>query len=124
MTTTIWIWRIYETGASPSPIERVDVTGFEVEARDGRIGKVDEATYEAGTSCLIVDTGFWIFGKRRMIPAGLVERVDEETRTVYVECTKDHIKDAPDYDEKLREDQAERDRIAEHYDRLHADTRH
>jgi hypothetical protein len=75
-----------------------DVTGFDVEASDGHIGKVDEATYEESSSCLVVDTGFWIFGKKRMIPAGVVQRVDPDQKKVYVNMTKDQIKDAPDYE--------------------------
>ena len=50
----------------------IDLTGFDVEATDGHIGKVDEATYEAAASCLVVDTGFWIFGKKRPIPAAVI----------------------------------------------------
>ena len=75
-----------------------DLTGFDVEATDGKIGKVDEATYEADTSSLVVDTGFWIFGKKRMIPAGVVESIDTDDKTVFVRMTKDQIKQAPDYD--------------------------
>src|SRR4051812_35748073 len=81
-----------------TPLRQTDVSGFDVEARDGHIGKVDEATYETGASYLVVDTGFWIFGKKRMIPAGLVERVDPEERKVYLSVTKDEVKNAPDYD--------------------------
>ena len=77
-----------------------DVTGFDVEATDGHIGKIDEATYEAASSCIVVDTGFWIFGKKRMIPAGVVQRVDTDEKKVYVGMTKDQIKDAPDYDDE------------------------
>ena len=51
-----------------------DLTGFEVEATDGHIGKIDEATMADGATCLVVDTGFWIFGKKRMLPAGVVAR--------------------------------------------------
>ena len=40
--------------------EPLDVQGFYVEATDGNIGKVDEATYEVGSSCVVVDTGPWI----------------------------------------------------------------
>src|SRR5438067_10320171 len=76
-----------------------DVRGFDVEAIDGHIGKVDEATYEESASCLVVDTGFWIFGKKRMIPARAVQRVDAENKKLYVNMTKDQIKAAPDYDE-------------------------
>ena len=35
----------------------IDLTGFKVEAMDGDIGKVDEATNEVGSSFVIVDTG-------------------------------------------------------------------
>ena len=101
--------------------EAIDLTGFDVGAIDpspGReglggsgtadvhIGKVDEATYETESSYIIVDTGFWIFGKKRMIPAAVIERVDLDERTVYVRMTKDEIKAAPDYDpDRHRRDQ-------------------
>src|SRR5215211_6610889 len=77
----------------------VDLTGFKVEATDGSIGKIDEATYEIGTSYVIVDTGPWIFGKKVMLPAGVVQRVDPEDEVVFVNRTKDEIKDAPEFDE-------------------------
>lgn len=86
----------------------MDLAGFDVEAEDGHIGKVDEATYEASASCLVVDTGFWIFGKQRMIPAGVVRRIDPESRTVFVAMTKDEIKAAPDFDpDRHRADERE-----------------
>jgi hypothetical protein len=75
-----------------------DVTGYDVEATDGSIGKIDEASTDAGASWLVVDTGFWIFGKKRLIPAGAVTRVDHDLRQVHVSMTKDQIKAAPDYD--------------------------
>src|SRR3954469_22322460 len=77
----------------------VDLTGFKIEATDGSIGKIDEATYDIGSSYLIVDTGPWIFGKKVMLPAGVVQRVDPENEIVFVNRTKDEIKDAPEYDE-------------------------
>ena len=75
-----------------------DVVGYDVEAADGSIGKIDEASYDAAASYLVVDTGFWIFGKKRLIPAGVIRRVDDEDRTVYVAMTKDQIKSAPDFE--------------------------
>jgi hypothetical protein len=75
-----------------------DLSGWDVEATDGSIGKVDEATYDTSASYMVVDTGFWIFGKKRLIPAGVVERIDPADHTVFVRMTKDEIKNAPDYD--------------------------
>ncbi len=78
--------------------EPIDVAGFDVEASDGHIGKVDEATLEEGGSCLVVDTGFWIFGKKRMLPAGVVTNVDVDDKKVFISMTKDQVKNAPDFD--------------------------
>jgi hypothetical protein len=96
--------------------ENIDLTGFSVEATDGHIGKVDECTRETGGSYLIVDTGPWIFGKKVMLPAGVVERVDPEDKKVYVNRPKEDIKNAPEFDEKtLRDDQSYRGRLGDHY---------
>jgi hypothetical protein len=80
-----------------------DVVGYDVEATDGTIGKIDEASDQAGSAYLVVDTGFWIFGKKRMIPAGVVARVDDENRKVYVGMSKADIKSAPDFGDQDRE---------------------
>jgi hypothetical protein len=77
-----------------------DVVGYNVEATDGSIGKIDEASTETSRRYLVVDTGFWIFGKKRLIPAGVVNRLDRDDRKVYVSMTKDQIKNAPDYDDR------------------------
>ena len=77
-----------------------DVVGYNVEATDGSIGKIDEASADASRRYLVVDTGFWIFGKKRLIPAGVLDRVDHDDHKVYVSMTKDEIKNAPDYDER------------------------
>ena len=45
-----------------------DVVGYAAEATDGRIGKIDSASDEADAAHLVVDTGFWIFGKEAADP--------------------------------------------------------
>jgi hypothetical protein len=90
---------VFEVPAGASSTSIPDLTGWKVESNDGQhLGKVDEATNESSSSCLVVDTGFWIFGKKRMIPAGVVQRIDPDDEIVYVSMSKDQIKDAPDYD--------------------------
>jgi hypothetical protein len=88
----------------PENIGRLDVTGFKVEAADGSIGKVDESTNEAGASYLIVDTRVWVFGKKAILPAGLIQRVDRDQEKLYIAPTKDQIKDAPEFDDDASED--------------------
>jgi hypothetical protein len=80
-----------------------NLVGYHVEATDGGIGTIDEASNEAGAAYLVVDTGFWIFGKKRMIPAGVVERVDDLERKVYVAMSKEEIKSAPDFSDEDRD---------------------
>jgi len=109
MNVDVWTYRQFETTGS------LDLTGFDVEATDGHIGKVDEATYETGSSYLVVDTGFWIFGKKRMLPAGVVDRIDVDDRRVYVNRTKDQIKDAPDWDADRNADVTYRTRVGDYY---------
>ena len=53
-----------------------------MEATDGSIGKIDEATYDGESAHVVVDTGFWIFGHKRLIHAGAVMGVDQEARKV------------------------------------------
>lgn len=91
-----------------------DVVGYDVEATDGSIGKIDAATHEASDSYVVVDTGFWIFGKKRLIPAGAITSVDHEGRNVHVSMTKDQIKSAPDYEADTWDDTA-RTRHGDYY---------
>ena len=98
MTSTSWN---YPEGAWS---EGDDVVGYDVETTDGTIGTVDEATSETDRSWLVVDTGVWIFGKKRLIPAGLVTTVDHDARTVTVSLSRSQVKAAPDYDESAAHD--------------------
>ena len=94
-----------------------DLTGYSVEAADGGIGKIDEATKEVGSSYIVVDTGPWIFGKKVMLPAGVIERVDRDDEKVYVNRSKDEIKDAPEFDENRYREGSYRDEIGAYYGR-------
>ena len=92
-----------------------DLVGFGVEATDGTIGSITEATYGVGVSYVIVDTGPWIFGSRVMLPAGTISRIDRENRIVHVHRTKDEIRNAPHLDKDTRSDRDYRDRLGEYY---------
>ena len=108
MSDTVWSYRD-STWSQDS-----DLIGYDVMASDGSIGKIDEASTEAAAQWLVVDTGFWIFGKKRLIPAGTVAGVDHHGRTVIVNMTKDEIKSAPDF-EKDDWDEDARSRHADYY---------
>ena len=107
---TVDIWMFRETGWTQS-----DLTGYTVEALDGKIGKVDEASNDVGAGYLVVDTGPWIFGKKVMLPAGVIREVDLDTETVFANRTKDEIKSAPEFDEARYRDEAYRGELGGYY---------
>jgi hypothetical protein len=94
----------------------VDLTGYKVEASDGGIGSIDEATYDVGAACLVVDTGPWIFGRKVLLPAGTVQRIDHDERAVYVDRTRDQIKNSPEYDKETFGSGEYRERVGTYYD--------
>jgi hypothetical protein len=81
-----------------------DIVGYDVEALDGSIGEIDDATDELGASFIVVKTGPWIFRRPVVLPATVVERIDHDVERVYVSRTKEQIKNAPEYDEALVDD--------------------
>jgi hypothetical protein len=113
MQTDVWTYR--ESSVLGTDLTSTDITGFEVEAIDGSIGKVDDATYEVGSSYIVVDTGPWIFGKKVMLPAGVVQRVDPVEQKIFVNRTKDEIKNGPEFDDSMTSDDAYRGKLGSYY---------
>jgi hypothetical protein len=112
MAVDIWVYR--------AEVSDVDLTGFRVAAVDGEVGKVDRATNDAGASCLIVDTGPWIIGKKVMLPAGMIESVDVEDGTIYVDRTREEIKQAPEWDPSGYAEQEHRLELDKYYSRFYS----
>ena len=108
MSSDLWTY-------TDTSISQRNLSGFSVEALDGGIGKVDDATYDVGHSFLVVDTAPWIFGKKVMLPAGVVRDVDLDTETVFVNRTKDQIKNAPEFDKDTYRDMQYHDELGGYY---------
>jgi hypothetical protein len=113
MQVDMWTYQEADT------VEDVDLTGFEVEATDGQVGKIEDAAYELGSSWLVVDTGPWIFGKKVLLPAGTVESIDPEERKVYVDRSREEIKSAPEHDPSGYAEQEYRLALADYYSRFY-----
>ncbi|TJZ56792.1 PRC-barrel domain containing protein [Streptomyces piniterrae] len=115
MTHSIWEYQ-QSTGHRPG----VDLTGFEVEAIDGKVGKVDKHSEEFGASFLVVDAGPWILGKRVLLPAGVISSIDHENSIVFVARTKEEIKDAPELEKEINiEDDEYHRQLASYYGAPH-----
>jgi ribosomal 30S subunit maturation factor RimM len=112
----VWVYRVEVLEVPDDESTMPDIAGFEVLSSDGhKLGKVDQATYEAGSGWIVVDTGFWVFGKKRMVPAGAIESIDLDAREVRLGLTKEQIKQAPDFDEVRRDQDAYRQELGEYY---------
>jgi hypothetical protein len=110
----VWIYRD-EAQLGYDPTDGTDIIGFGVEALDGSIGKVDKRNDDVGQSYVIVDTGPWIFGKKVMLPAGVIDRIDAEEEKIWVNRTKDQIKAAPEYDDSMAENADYRGDLGSYY---------
>ncbi|MFF2793071.1 PRC-barrel domain-containing protein [Streptomyces sp. NPDC058049] len=111
MTEHVWSYR-----PASGHLTWADLTGYRVEATDGRIGKVDKHSYDVGDAYLVVDTGVWIFGKEVLLPASTVSRIDLQEETVYVNATKERIENAPEFHrEKHLQDPGYRAELGSYY---------
>jgi hypothetical protein len=95
-------------------LKGLDLTGYEVEATDGPIGKIDMATHDVGNSYIVVDTGVWkARGSRVVIPAGAIQR--QGAGKVYLNRSKRDIENAPPFDGKGGFDAPERAMLDSYY---------
>jgi hypothetical protein len=118
MSSTWDAWTYRASAARTA--QSAEIVGYEVHASDGHIGKVDRASYDVGASQIVVDTGPWIFGRKVLLPAGTIDRVDDAEEKVYVDLTKDQIKASPELDEGTTwEDPAYRERVGGYYSGLY-----
>jgi uncharacterized protein (TIGR02271 family) len=87
---------------------RNDIKNFEVCTQgDEKVGSVDSILVddrEGRIRYLVVDTGFWIFGKKVLLPIGLAN-VNYTEQRVYVDgLSKDQVEDLPNLDDLERVD--------------------
>ncbi len=114
--TYVETWKYRDPNLATS-LTQQRITGYNVEAIDGSIGKIDDATLETDSGHVVVDTGPWIFGKKVMLPAGVITNVDHANEKVFVNRTKDEIKNSPEFDDSMRDDKTYRTELGTYYGR-------
>ncbi|MET8286263.1 PRC-barrel domain-containing protein [Streptomyces sp. NPDC048448] len=111
MTEHVWSYK-----STSGHLAGADLTGYKVEASDGGIGKVDKHSDEVGDAYLVVDTGVWIFGKEVLLPASTVIQIDPEDRKIFVDRSREQIKNAPEFlRDKHLGDSGYRDALGAYY---------
>ncbi|MEC4816796.1 MAG: PRC-barrel domain-containing protein [Scytonema sp. PMC 1069.18] len=93
-----------------------DLINYSVYADNGddKVGSVENILVDEETGrfrYLIVDTGFWVFGKKVLVPVGLA-RLDDDDKRVYVaRLTKQQVEDLPEFTENLAINQDYEERV-------------
>jgi uncharacterized protein (TIGR02271 family) len=95
-----------------------DIKGYDVYTNtNDKIGGVYDALIdESGRfRYLVIDTGFWIFGKKVLVPVGRV-RMDYDRNRVYVEgLTKEQAENLPEYHDNMTVDYNYEERVRNIY---------
>ena len=107
--TEIWSFR-------EEAVARIDLRGFEVQARDGAIGRVAQTIEGSGGGYLVIDPGTAMpLGRHLLVPAGLVGKVDVDQRRVFASADREQIRNAPEYDSSQPLDERSRGEYGRYY---------
>jgi uncharacterized protein (TIGR02271 family) len=95
-----------------------DIKGYEAYSeRDEKIGSVYDALVddEGRFRYFVIDTGFWVFGKKVLVPMGSV-RMDYDRHRVYLPAmTKDEVERMPEYNDSMTVDYEYEERVRNVY---------
>lgn len=79
----------------------IELAGFEVVDSGGEsIGTVDKASNDVKVNYIVVDTGEWLSERQVILPAYTVARVDAGARKVFIDQTREDIRNAPESNPK------------------------
>jgi hypothetical protein len=97
-----------------------EVRGYHVEGTDGAIGHIEDFIVDDDTwqvRYLVVDTRNWWFGKKVLVAPQWANHISWRENKVYVDLSRQAIKDSPEWNEAARIDRAYETRLHDHYKR-------
>jgi len=95
------------------------VSGYHIQASDGEIGNVEDFIIDDETWAiryLVINAGSWWSGKEVLVSPRWIERVSWAESKVFVNLTREAIKQSPEYNESLLNRDYEM-RLHKHYNR-------
>lgn len=112
--------------ARPQPAEKEDphlrstreVIGYYIEATDGDIGHVEDFLMDDenwAIRYMVVDTVNWWPGKKVVVAPQWIKAVSWLESRVYVDLSRERIKNAPEYDPTAFIDRGYEEKLYEHY---------
>lgn len=96
------------------------VTDYRIEATDGEIGHVEDFIIDDETWAiryLVIDTKNWWGGKKVLISPQWIDRISWDDSKVFVNLTKESIKQSPEYSEDSLLTRDYEDHLHKHYKR-------
>lgn len=96
-----------------------EVTGYHIQATDGEIGHVEDFIIDDETWAiryLIVSTRNWWPGKKILVSPQWIERVSWSESLVFVNLSRESIKQGPEYDEAEGVTRDYETRLHRHYE--------
>jgi sporulation protein YlmC with PRC-barrel domain len=97
-----------------------EVIGYHIQAADGSIGHVEDMIADDETwkiRYLVIDTRNWLPGKKVLVAPGWVEKFDWNETKVFVELTRDAIKESPEFDPSAPLNRKQEERLYDFYGR-------
>jgi sporulation protein YlmC with PRC-barrel domain len=97
-----------------------EVSGYHIDARNGEIGHVEDFLLDDDTwkiRYLMVDTSNWIGGRTVLIAPEWTDRIEWTAQRVYVDATREDVKNAPKYRPAAEIDSRYHDQLADIYHR-------
>ena len=114
----VWTYRDRSSLGSNVVETKTDLSGFKVEALDGSIGSIDEATYGTTRATSSSTPARGSSARRSAFPAGVIRGIDTDDERVFVNRTKDEIKSAPEFDDAMLNDDTYYSSVGSYYGRV------
>jgi sporulation protein YlmC with PRC-barrel domain len=97
-----------------------EVRGYHIEGSDGAIGHVDDFVVDDESwevRYLVVDTSNWWFGNKVLVAPHWASRISWGERKVYVDVSRQAIKDSPEWNPTATIDRAYEEHLYDHHGR-------
>jgi hypothetical protein len=69
--------------------------GYDVVATDGKIGSIDEHSLASDSSYIVLNTGWWLFERKHLIPCGFISSIDGDAGKILLSKTRREVRAAP-----------------------------
>ena len=96
------------------------MTGHNIQATDGEIGHVEGFIIDDenwAIRYLVIDTKNWWIGKKVIISPQWIERISWEESKVFVNMSREEIKQSPEYSDDLLLSRDYEEQLYQHYKR-------